>query len=128
MLPGWDRLQDLRGGRAVATDKKPDAITQAVADRTESLIAERVVRKKLGAHGMSLLGKLAHLTADAEQFTQETVQVLDEITEKIALARARREVAKDKHHGYYDGIIKGVEESVTVIDRLSNVPLSEGGQ
>jgi|SRR5579872_5246424 len=128
MLPGWDRLQDLRGGKGVATEAKPDAITQAVADRTESLIAERVVRKKVGAHAMSLLGKLAHLTADAEQFTDETGKVLDGISEKIALARARRDIAKDKHHGYYDGIIKGVEESVTVIDRLSNSPLPEGGQ
>src|SRR5579872_865595 len=99
MLPGWDRLQDLRGGKGVATEAKPDAITQAVADRTESLIAERVVRKKVGAHAMSLLGKLAHLTADAEQFTDETGKVLDGISEKIALARARRDIAKDKHHG-----------------------------
>lgn len=77
---------------------------------------------------MSLLGKLSHLTEDAQKFNDETVMVLDGIGEKIAVARTKRDVAKDKHHGYYDTIIKGVEDSVEVINRLSNGPLSEGGE
>ncbi len=130
MLPGWDRLQDLRGGKPVAkdADREIKAVTTAV---TINANADRIEAYRVGLREgkrMSLLGKLAHLTADADKFTEETVQVLDGIAEKIALARARRDIAKDKHHGYYDGIIKGVEESVTVIDRLSNGPLPEGGQ
>ncbi len=130
MLPGWDRLQDLRGGKGLAkdADREIKGVTTAA---TINANADRIEAYRVGLREgkrMSLLGKLAHLTADADKFTEETVQVLDGIAEKIALARARRDVAKEKHHGYYDGIIKGVEESVTVIDRLSNGPLPEGGQ
>lgn len=78
---------------------------------------------------MSLSGKMAALTESAQDFHNSTEAVLDGIAEKIALAKTKRDVAAEKHHGFYDGIIKGVEDSVTVIDRLSNgVPLSEGGE
>lgn len=77
---------------------------------------------------MSLLGKLSHLTEDAQKFNEETGTVLDQIGEKIALARTKRDEAKTKHHGYYDTIIAGVDESMKVIERLSNGPLSEGGE
>lgn len=128
MFSNWDRLQDLRGGKSVRSDSE---VAKAVIDpatiekNTDKIQAYRVGLQE--GKRMSLLGRLAHLTEDAEKFNQETVDVLDGIGEKIASARRKRDVAKDKHHGYYDGIIKGVEESVTVIDRLSNGPLSEGG-
>jgi hypothetical protein len=76
---------------------------------------------------MSLLGKLQHLTEDAEAFSKETSDDLDGIAAKIALAREKKATAKAKHHAYYDTIIKGVDESVAVIDRLSNGPLSGDG-
>lgn len=75
---------------------------------------------------MSLKGKMAALTESAQDFTKETEAVLDGISEKIALARTKRDAAKDRHHGYYDGIIEGIDESTAVIDRLSNDPLGEG--
>jgi len=37
-------------------------------------------------------------------------------------------VAAEKHHGYYDGIISTVDDSVEVIDRLSNGPLGQDGE
>jgi hypothetical protein len=72
---------------------------------------------------MSLKGKMAALTESAADFTKETHATLDGISSKIAVAREKRDAAALKHHGYYDGIISGIEESVEAIDRLSNVPL-----
>lgn len=76
---------------------------------------------------MSLLGKMAALTERASDFNTSTESVLDGISAKIEAAVKKRDEAAAKHHGYYDTIIKGVDESVAVIDRLSNVPLGEGG-
>jgi hypothetical protein len=96
-----------------------------MADR---ITAERVVRQlaREGA-GMSLLGKMKHLTESARDFHSDTEIVLDGIADKIRLAREKRDAAAEVHHGYYDGIIDGVEESIEVIDRLSNGPLHEDG-
>ncbi len=77
---------------------------------------------------MSLLGKLQHLTDSAQEFHKETETDLDGIAEKIATGRAKRKVAVEKHHAYYDAIIAGVDESTAVIDRLSNGPLSGDGK
>ena len=101
-------------------------IARAIEDRTDSLIIERLLVKK--GVPVSLLGKMKALTERAEEFTRDTETVLDGIAEKISTATEKRDVAADRHHGYYDDIIKGVEESVTVIDRLSNVPLGKGGE
>lgn len=134
MLPTWDRLQDLRRGTKKPTELDPEAVRAVKGVTTVEGInhnSDRIEAYRVGLQEgkrMSLLGKLAHLTDDALKFTDETGEVLDGISEKIALARQRRDVAKQKHHGYYDGIIKGVEDSVTVIDRLSNGPLPEGGK
>lgn len=142
MLPGWDKLQDLRRGAAtvqpipVATVPKPEVPIEAelVADpgvleaTTDRIVAKRVLVDIARKDRMSLLGKLQHLTDDAQDFHRETEEVLDGIAEKIALGRKKRDTAKEKHHGYYDAIIHGVDESVKVIDRLSNGPLSEGGK
>ena len=139
MRPGWDLLQDLRGGKPAATSPKdetrPDEASREVrAVTSETTILANAIRLRGLTDGikegkrMSLLGKLQHLTEEAQSFNTETEQVLDGISEKIKLGRARRDIAKDKHHAYYDGIIAGVEESVTVIDRLSNGPLPEDGK
>lgn len=77
---------------------------------------------------MSLFGKMAALTESAQDFHKKTEEALDGIAEKIAVATEKREDAVAKHHGYYDAIIKGVDDSVSVIDRLSNAPLGEDGE
>lgn len=75
---------------------------------------------------MSLLGKLNALTERAADFTKATEAGLDGLAEKIAASEVKRDAALAKHHGYYDAIAKGIDESVEVIDRLSNGPLDGG--
>jgi hypothetical protein len=144
MLPGWDRLQDLRAGRKVdqpdpipvATVPPPETPVEAklivdpgVLDATtDRIVAKRVMTDIARNERMSLLGKLAHLTEEAQDFHRETEQDLDGISEKIALGREKRKAAVEKHHGYYDAIIAGVDESTKVIDRLSNGPLHGDGE
>lgn len=77
---------------------------------------------------MSILGKMQHLTEAAAEFTKETEAVLDGVMNKIEQAKKKRDAAADRHHGYYDGIIKSVDESVEAIDRLSNLPLPDDGK
>jgi hypothetical protein len=100
-------------------------ITQAVHDAGDRIIAARVVKTMIreGSH-MSLLGKMQALTESAADFNKDTESALDGIAAKIAEAKTKREAAVSKHHGYYDGIVKAIEDSTTVIDRLSNGPLS----
>lgn len=95
---------------------------------TDRVIIQRVLTEMKREGKLSLTGKMAALTESALDFTKETETVLDGIAEKIATARTKRDAAKEKHHAYYDTIISGVEDSVKVIDRLSNGPLPEGGQ
>ena len=106
-------------------EAKPD-ITEAIADAADRVTAVRVVIQR--EKRLSLAGKMAALTERANDFTRDTEKVLDGIAEKITAAEAKRDLAKEKHHGYYDGIVKGIEDSITAIDRLSNCPLSEGGE
>jgi uncharacterized protein (DUF488 family) len=108
--------------------KEIDGLTDKVVRQADQVIIKRVVKEMVKEGKLSLTGKMAALTESAQDFTKETEAVLDGIAEKIALARTRRDVAKDKHHAYYDQIIEGVEESVKVIDRLSNSPLPEDGK
>lgn len=110
------------------TPTKPD-ITQAVADATDRITAARVVHQMVRqGKTMSLLGKMAHLTESAQDFHKQTEVVLDGIAEKIETATRKRDEATAKHHAYYDTIIKGVDDSVAVIDRLSNGPLHSDGE
>lgn len=101
-------------------------ITQALSDRADSLIIERLLIKK--GMPVSLLGKMKALTESAEDFTKETHATFDGIAAKIQAAKKKRDVAAARHHGYYDGIIAGVDESVEAIDRLSNLPLENDGE
>jgi hypothetical protein len=101
-------------------------ITRAIEDRTDSLVIERLLIKK--GMPVSLLGKMKALTESAEDFNKSTSDVLDGIADKIRFAKIKRDAAAEKHHGYYDGIIEGVEDSVKVIDRLSNLPLGKDGE
>lgn len=76
---------------------------------------------------MSLKGKMAALSERAQDFTKATETALDGISDKIAAAEKKRDAAAVRHHGFYDSIIQGIDDSVAVIDRLSNDPLGEGG-
>jgi hypothetical protein len=69
---------------------------------------------------------MAALTERAQDFTKATEATLDGIAEKIVAAEKKRDAAAERHHGFYDAIIQGIDDSVTVIDRLSNDPLGEG--
>lgn len=78
---------------------------------------------------MSLLGKMNALTEAATDFHTQTGAKLDELQARLPTLAAKRDQALAKHHSYYDGIEKGMDESTVVIDRLSNGPLdgsSEG--
>ena len=106
-----------------------DGITAAVADAADRITAVRVVTQMVKeGKRMSLLGKMKALTESAQDFNKETETVLDGIADKIAAAKVKRTAAAEKHHGYYDGLIKGIEDSVVVIDRLSNGPLDSDGE
>lgn len=100
---------------------------EALEGAADRLVAARVISAVARDRRMSLLGKMQHLTESAQDFHKETEAALDGIAEKIALGRQKRDSAVEKHHGYYDAIIAGVDESTAVIDRLSNGPLPEGG-
>lgn len=100
-------------------------VIDAGADR---LVTARVLTTIARDRKMSLTGKMAALTERAQDFHKKTESVLDGIAEKIAKAETKRDEAADKHHGYYDAIIAGVDDSVKAIERLSNVPLGEGGE
>jgi hypothetical protein len=109
------------------TKDRPD-IVHELSEAADRIVAARVVTVMQREGKLSLLGKMKALTESAEDFNKETETVLDGISDKIAAAKKKRAVAADKHHGYYDGLIKGIEDSVVVIDRLSNGPLGEDGE
>lgn len=112
----------------------PKDITEVVVDpvainnAADRIVTARVLTTIARDRRMSLTGKMAALTERAQDFHKKTETVLDGISEKIGKAEAKRDAAAEKHHGYYDGIIKGISESEAVIDRLSNVPLGESGE
>jgi hypothetical protein len=110
-------------GRATQPD-----ITFELSELTDRVTAARVVNKLQREGRLSLSGKMAALTERAQDFHKKTETVLDGISEKITTAEAKRDTAAEKHHNYYDGVIAGVDESIAVIDRLSNAPLGEGGE
>jgi hypothetical protein len=115
----------LRGTKA---DEPTPTITRAIADAADRVVAERVVKVIVRENRMSLAGKMAALTERATKFNTDTEAVLDGIAAKVSAAETKRDAAKDRHHAYYDTIIKGVDDSVAVIDRLSNGPLPDDGK
>lgn len=117
------------------TSAKPDdaarEIRAVTSEKTIRANADRLAGVRQGikeGKRMSLLGKMKHLTEEAQDFHKETEVDLDGIAEKIATGRTKRKEAVAKHHAYYDAIIAGVDESTQVIDRLSNGPLHGDGE
>lgn len=110
----------------------PHAVTSAdhIDQATDRIVTARVlthVAIEVREGRMSLTGRMAHLTERARDFHKKTEGVLEAIEEKINKADTKLNIASEKHHNYYDGIIGGIDESVAVVDRLSNGPLSEDG-
>lgn len=102
--------------------------TEEIAHVTDRIVTARILTNIARENRLSLTGKMSALTESAQEFHKGTEAVLDGIAAKIALAKTKRDAAAQKHHGFYDEIIKGVEESTAVIDRLSNGPLHEDGE
>jgi hypothetical protein len=114
--------------RGTQPNEPTPEITNAIDAAADRIVAERVVKALVRENRMSLLGKMKALTESASEFNKTTELALDGIAEKIETAKVKRSAAVDKHHGYYDTLIKGIEESTEVIDKLSNgAPLDEDG-
>lgn len=77
---------------------------------------------------MSLMGKLDALTESATDFNKSTGDKLDLLAKRIPALVTKRDEALRKHHAYYDGIEKGIDQSTQVIERLSNIPLGEDSE
>lgn len=88
-------------------------------------IAVDMVRLHTGK-SMSLLGKMNALTESAQDFNTQTGAKLDELQARLKPLAVKRDAALAKHHSYYDGIERGLDESTVVIDKLSNGPLDGG--
>jgi hypothetical protein len=93
------------------------------SQRLDRFLVGAIAANKEMDRRMSLVGKMAALTERAQEFNKETETALDKIADNIELARKKRDEAAARHHAYYDGVIKGIDDSVAVIDRLSNGPL-----
>lgn len=102
--------------------------TEEIAHATDRIVTARIITNIARERRMSLTGRMAALTDRARDFNKKTEGVLDAIEDKINKADTKLNVAAEKHHGYYDGIIAGVDDSVEVIDRLSNGPLGQDGE
>jgi len=100
--------------------------------RLDGVLAAAIAEGK-GARPMSLMGKMAALTESAQDFNRETGEKLDALATRIPALAEKRDAALAKHHAYYNGLEKGIDDSAAVIDRLSNGPLggdsesSQGG-
>jgi nitrogen-specific signal transduction histidine kinase len=89
----------------------------------DRLLVTAIAANKETDRLMNLVDKMAVLRERAESFNRETDKELDAIAEKIETARKKREETAARHHAYYDGVIKGIDESIAVIDQLSNGPV-----
>jgi hypothetical protein len=102
------------------------ASLRRILNRSQALdrfLVAAIAANKQVDRRMSLVGKMAALTESAQAFNRDTEKVLDDIAAKIQTALKKRDEAEARHHAYYDGVIKGIDDSVAVIDRLSNGPL-----
>lgn len=116
---------DYSGRSAIAKALvNPDEIAHA----TDKIVTARILTNIARENRLSIAGKMAALTERAKDFNAKTETVLDGIAEKITKAEAKRDIAEQKHHGYYDTIIAGTDESIAAIDRLSNGPLPSAGE
>ena len=113
------RYEEMRRERERELAQETD-ITKAIAAAADRIAAYTDGLKE--GRRMSLLGKMKHLTESAQDFNTKTEAALDGIQAKIDASSAKRDDAVAKHHAYYDTVNKGVDETIAVIDQLSNGP------
>jgi hypothetical protein len=111
------RYEEMRRERERELARETD-ITTAIAAAADRIAAYTDGLKE--GRRMSLLGKMKHLTESAQDFNTKTGQALDGIQAKIDASNVKRDEAVAKHHAYYDEVNKGVDETIAVIDQLSN--------
>jgi hypothetical protein len=111
------RYEEMRRERELELAQETD-ITKAIAAAADRIAAYTDGLKE--GRRMSLLGKMKHLTESAQAFNTMTESALDGIQAKINASNAKRDEAVAKHHAYYDEVNKGVDETVAVIDQLTN--------
>ena len=124
-LEPWPLREDKPDGRTLAAAQ---GVTTA---QTINANADRIEAYRKGlAEGrrMSQIERMAALTARQGDLSKKTDKVLDGIEDKCNKYETKLNTAEEKHHSYYDKLIGSMEESVTVIDRLSNGPLHEDGK
>lgn len=119
MLPGWDRLQDLRRGADKAkTEIKPD-ITQAVADAADRITAVRVVTYGQGGKPVSKLGAVADRIAAKkvahDKKADEWAARLDELDKREPTAFAFGDAVMDERE-------TDVKEMEANMRKISNLP------
>lgn len=116
MLPGWDKLQDLRGRHDRPTD-----ITRAVADAADRITTYRVVNygqegkrvSKLGAVAERIAAKKAAHDAKADEWAKR----LDALDQREPAAFAIGEaVIDEREHDLAD-----MESSMRGLSNLPNV-------
>ena len=113
------RYEEMRRERERELAQETD-ITEAIAAAADRIAAYTDGLKE--GRRMSLLGKMKHLTESAQDFNTQTEAALDGIQAKIDASKEKREAAVAKHHSYYDAVNAGVDETIAVIDQLSNGP------
>lgn len=100
-------------GQAIESSRKLDAV---------------LMRSIRDTRRGSLSAKVADITEQMGDFTQETHIVLDGLRDKIALAREKRDEAAEAQHTHYDGLIGDFQDSIDAVERLSNAPFDGGGK
>lgn len=119
MLPGWDKLQDLRKGKVEA---KPD-ITQAVADAADRITTARVMTYGQGGKPVSKLAaisdRIAEKRATHDRKADQWAARLDDLDKREPTAFA-----------IGDAVIAEREEDLADMERtmrqLSNLPNGSG--
>lgn len=122
MRPGWDALQDLRSMISGIPDKKPDSITQEVADAADRITAARVVKEmvregkplsKLGEIGLRIAAKKeAH-----DRKADELAARLDAIDKREPAAFAIGDAVIEER----EMDLRDMERSMRALSNLPNV-------
>ena len=117
--------------KPVAEDATTAAVKGVTTTNAISVNADRIQAYRVGiqeGRRMSQLERMVALTARQGDLSKKTDKVLDGIEDKCNKYETKLNAAEEKHHGYYDKLIGSMDDSIVVIDRLSNGPLSGDGE